>query len=199
MRRSRTPKFAVQIVNALLVFITMAITGFFLTSSANAADDLGFRFFTNNISVSECATSYQTDISAAVADYNNNTDLIMALVTNACTFVTYVQGDYGPVGWYGKAEPRNSTSRPCFNSDGSLSGLCNTTDFKAKTATIYLNSYNGGIPTSLRAVVTRHEMGHVFGLGHTSCSAGSIMRPGSCSSFYTALQAQDKNYINAWY
>ena len=169
--------------------------------TVEAADDLGYRFNTRSVSVSQCTTNYGSYISSAVSDYNDNTDLSMTLITNSCTLISYTQGDYGATPWIAVAVPQNSPTRPCIDiSDGDVTGDCNKTTRKASSATIYFNDYYGVLPASHRNFAMRHEMGHVFGLAHVSCSTSSVMKESTdCSSLPSTLRTHEKNLINSWY
>jgi len=83
--------------------------------------------------------------------------------------------------------------QPCFNSDGSLSGLCNKTDHRATYADIDINDDLLAPGKQFGNDVERnhtmgHEMGHIFGLTHpTDCIFPSgaqyeaIMRTTGCA------------------
>ena len=52
---------------------------------------------------------------------------------------------------------------------------------------------------TVRGAVARHEMGHVWGMGHPTCSAAiSVMRPGECLSG-PQLYTDDINFANTYY
>jgi hypothetical protein len=71
---------------------------------------------------------------------------------------------------------------------------------KAASGTIYFNDYHGVFPSSQRNFAARHELGHIFGMGHvTNCTPSSVMKTLDCSSLPSSLTTSDKNVINGWY
>ena len=82
-----------------------------------------------------------------------------------------------------------------------MNGYCNETNHKVDFSYIYYNTAHNYAP--LVSVITLHEMGHVWGLDHTSCSKVSVMKPGpgTCqgSVQYAYLTQHDIDDINAKY
>jgi len=183
------------------VFMVFFILGSFSGKVEGATTDLGYRFNTTNMSVSDCTSNYGSAISSTVMDYNNNTDLTMSLIPFSCTLITYTEGNYGNTPWHAVTIARNSSGSPCANfSDGSLTGNCNTTTQKAASGTIYFNDYPGVFPSTQKNWAARHEMGHMFGMGHvTSCTPNSVMKTPDCASLPSTLTSSDTNVINGWY
>jgi hypothetical protein len=188
-----------QRIGLYITFATSFILGILIADFADAADN-GYRFVTSNVQVSENTRSYGSYIRSAVSDYNDNTDLTVRVVSNASGVVAFTQGNYGQVGWLALTMPVYSSSRTCidFNS-GDVTGLCNKTTYKARSAVIYFNDRNGIFPPSSRNFATRHEFGHVFGLAHPSCSIDSVMVKYACSQNPSRLRSYERNLVNKWY
>lgn len=197
-------KNSTALLSSVRAFVALATFSAFLcfglVVSTADANDLGFRFNTTNVVVSNCTSNYTSYIQSTVKDYNDNTDLTMTLSSNQCTRVTYSQGDFGPTTWAARTIPIHNSDRPCADYvTGNITNLCNRTNFKATAATIYINDNGGLIPTSRRHFAMRHEMGHVFGLGHADCETDSVMKTADCPSLPSSLRIWDKQFVNSWY
>ena len=83
--------------------------------------------------------------------------------------------------------------------DLEITGECNTTNLKAQSGYIYLNTnYRSKLDAEIDNVVL-HEPGHVLGMAHTECSVESVMKPGNCGNSHIILKSHDKLHINSWY
>lgn len=175
-----TGALAVGIAIGLLVPVTQV----------DAATDYGWRWFSTTAIVENRTASYGTDIGGAAYAYNNSTDLSVSV--GGSGNIMFIQGNYGATGWDARAEPFNQYNQPCW-----LNSNCNKTDRKAHYAYIYFNDHYGAF--SMPKYGARHEMGHVFGLGHVGCT-WSIMADGGCrSSVPEYLQLDDINAISSWH
>jgi hypothetical protein len=189
-------------LSAIFLFVVAATIGlFFAQPTEGAMADQGYRFNSSSVAVGDCTRNYGFEISSAVANYNDSTDLTMTYIGHACTTITYTQGDYGVTPWIAITIARNSSGDPCADfSNGFMTGNCNKTNKKAAAATIYFNDHYALSASSSFSV--RHEMGHVFGMAHvTGCTPLSVMKvPGECSEpFPPLLTTADINLINSWY
>jgi len=171
------------------------------------AHDIGYRFLLfGSVRVNNINTNYGNAINQAIADYDISTELALSSFYSCETYgICYRQDDRGagfPVARAIARRTVNGTYFYCANlSDGSLTGNCNTTDRKAMGGTIYLN-----INASVRDIldgnavfVMKHEMGHIFGMGHGDCNEVSVMVPGGCPLYYNALKSHDISTMNNWY
>jgi hypothetical protein len=187
----------------LLVLVLSFGIGVWVVPHADAAD-LGYRFFSSIVSVGDCTTDYGVYTSNAVYDYDTNTDLTAGYTSGSCSKqVNVVQGSFSGVTWHGAAIAQNASGQLCSNfNDASLTYLCNTTDKKAVSATIYFNNLRGVFAPIDRYWVTRHELGHVFGMAHMPCTYQSVMAPfEDCGIAPTSfvLRTYDIALINNWY
>jgi hypothetical protein len=144
--------------------------------------------------------------SGADNDYTDNTDINIA----NCEYHNYAgshfigdiihyYGDYGVQSWVGFADASNNWNACANYPSGTITGWCNTTDHKTNAAFIYWNTNNFTFTSSYAKYVARHEMGHVFGLAHPSCSTVSVMRDGVCGTVYAQLQSHDMSDMNGKY
>lgn len=186
-------------IGKFATYLLVFAIGFWTGPQSDAAD-LGYRYFSSTTAVSNTATGFSSYVSSAAADYNNNTDLTVSFVTNATAVINFTQGNYGATNWEANSVSRNQYQEDCSTfQTGSLTGNCNTTDRKARYATIYINSYYS-IPTTVRHWLTRHELGHALGMGHLDCNADAIMRQTRfCSTPPSSLRPYDISLINSWY
>ncbi len=107
-------------------------------------------------------------------------------------------------GYYGPTEPPAwadvlSESEPCFDNDHVLNGYCNETNHKSDFSYIYYNTEYSYSNDLIFAYITRHEMGHVWGLRHPACSVVSVMKDGTCGTVYGYLTTHDISDMNAKY
>ena len=142
------------------------------------------------------AGNMSTYMTNAANDYSNNTDLNS---TSSSGKIKAQTANYGSLAQYqGYTSPANSSNKRCYYYPLPIgTAECNTTDKKATSAIIYFNTYYMG---SDKDYLARHEMGHVFGLYHPSCSsADSVMKAPNCGTPKKLLQADEKNWINSNY
>jgi hypothetical protein len=186
--------------SGILVLVIALGAATFTARTIFAATDLGYCWAGSSAIVENRTSSYSVAVSDAANSYHNYTDLTVSQSTSGSNII-YLQGNYG-AGMSNAVAIANSyyggSWHACANADGSLTGACNTSDKKASHAYIYFNDYHGTFP--LPQWGTRHEMGHVFGLGHVSCATDSVMKDGSCyPNVPTTLRTDEINQINAWY
>jgi hypothetical protein len=112
------------------------------------------------------------------------------------------EANYGFVGFHAYTMPISQTGLYCYWTTVPT-GSCNKTDRRAYSARILYNTYYDYPP---RAWLSRHEMGHVFGLYHPPCTDPyTVMFETSCYQpvgphpWPTTLQADEISYINSTY
>jgi hypothetical protein len=105
--------------------------------------------------------------------------------------------------------PYNAEGFLCYVFQGVPTGSCNTTDQRAASSSIQFNTLVQ--PWSNLLWLTRHELGHVFGLFHpTDCQnpavpltvmfeTGCYLPHGGTRPMPTILQADEINWINNTY
>lgn len=180
-------------VFSLFVFIVAFISGFMLAPPTYAAD-LGYRWLTNTATIKSYATIYNTYVLNTRNDYHNNTDMNIYIAASDPD-ISLVQGNYATP--WKAAGIGVSNNGPCGDfSTGNLTGNCNTTNSKAYAATIYINYGQGAFSPNERDWVVRHELGHIFGMGHESLCSSTVM-DNSCNT--SNLKPFDINLINSWY
>lgn len=190
----------------LLVFLASFVLGLGLGGNVSQAHDLGWRFLNIQppgvalyLLLENRTSSYSSAIGSAAIDYHNNTDLNVDSCGYGCGGnVVYLQANYGATGWYALAYPF-SGGVGCVDWYGNPSGYCNTTNHKVDFAYVYSNDAYGVFSDSQARYTMRHELGHVIGLAHTSCSVDSVMKELACLSVPTYLTGHDISDINAWY
>ncbi|MGW9113563.1 matrixin family metalloprotease [Microbacterium sp. NPDC055683] len=97
-------------------------------------------------------STYMTGFELAVADYHNNTQLNVYKSSSSTNTYTAAAANYGQTGWAGRNE---------WNCPFSL-GLITASYAR-------LNSYYlSGSPSTRLKVFWEHELGHGFGLAHTT-------------------------------
>lgn len=145
-------------------------------------------------------SSYGFAVSSAGIDYNNNTDLHVDQCADngQCGNIVVLQGNYGATGWSAFAHVYRGLSECNTYPDGLFTGNCNRTDRRADFGYVYFNDFEGPFPEPQWGA--RHEIGHVFGMIHTTCTEDSVMRPGVCyPNVPSTLTLHDIDDINRNY
>ena len=124
-------------------------------------------------------TPLGTYLSSAASDYTNNTDLEVDYCTEPCT--------------------ENITNKMVNWGDNRVSARAYWTGNPAYEGEIRWNShYAGGWSARTKHLLTRHELGHVFGLDHVNASTpASVM--GEAREHMQVLHTHDKDDINVKY
>ena len=138
--------------------------------------------------------SGMSGVGSIQAQDNNTT----TLHRNSTGFGVYVdEKNRGATNYAGWAKPMRGDNF-CYIPIYHLpTGDCDRVNDKATRADIWLNRYYYNTQ-SFREYLARHEMGHVFGLYHVSCSVNSVMDTG-CASQTTILQNLEKIWVNLNY
>lgn len=176
----------------LFLFIAAFVSGVLFAPPAYAAD-LGYRWLTNTATIKSYATIYNTYVLNTRNDYHNNTDMNVYIAASDPD-IALVQGDYAAP--FRAAAIGHSVNGACADfSTGALTGNCNTTNAKAYVGTIYINYGQGAFYPNERDWVVRHELGHLFGMGHETLCSNTVMDFCNTSN----LKTFDINLINSWY
>ena len=186
------------------VLVTVVALAIALPAAAVFAHDYSppYKWDTGVTITVESRMPHSADVHSAADDYDDNTDLAVNRCSpnSNCGNVIHYDGYYGPAEPPAWADPL-SQMEPCSDDDHVVNGYCNETNHKVDFSYIYYNTAYNYAP--LVSVITLHEMGHVWGLDHTSCSKVSVMKPGpgTCqgSVQYAYLTQHDIDDINAKY
>jgi hypothetical protein len=169
-------------------------------SAHDYPDDLKFLWDTNVSFVIESRTTYPLEVAAGGDDWDDSTDVSTSVCTpdGSCGVVIHYDSYYGsdaPVAW---ASPYTNGNGCVTNYE--FNGTCDETTAKADFAYIYWNTYYPW-DSDLAAIVSTHEVGHVFGLAHTACAVDSTMRDGNlgCGSYLDYVASHDVTDANAKY
>lgn len=179
---------------ASLVFLLSVTT-------AEAATDYNYRWYSTSAIVDIRTTNYRSDISGAVYGWDTSTDLSLSEGSAPSGYggIIVLQGNYGTHGWDAGVQPYNQNNQSCFDWPSlALNSNCNKTTKKVHYGYIYFNDAYGSY--SMPKYGARHELGHFWGLGHVGCSTNSVMKDGSCRpNVPEYLQTDEINTVNSWY
>ena len=157
--------------------------GFLLVAKVAAHDWPGGHVWDTSITAktSNGNTGYATQIQSAANDYTTNTDLPVSYCTEPCTEnIRHVEDNYGPTNWDAYAYWYGN---PVYK------GKVKWNSYYSKTNIVVHR-------------LARHEMGHVFGLGHPPChpDPGGVWPVMGCpkSGKYN-LHTHDRDDINVKY
>ena len=178
-------------------FIMSFVVGLLLSSQTYAAD-LGVRWTDSTASIKSTATIYNTYVSSTASDYRNNTDMFVYEVS-AHPDITLSQMSNYSYPWLGFGQSSSFVGEcgDWYTTDNTSKG--NTTDAKAFMGAIYINLAQGQFPPNQRHYVVRHELGHIFGMGHEGTYSNPVCWTVMSYCNVSTLQAFDKNLINSWY
>ena len=180
---------ALFIVSALATWTTSLVYGHELPYP--------LRFHSSTVRIDDRTASYATQISNAVDDFDDNTDMNWSDAEPA--EIIYLEGNWGATGWIAGARPYTDGVVCATWPNLDLTGDCDDDENKADFAYIYLNThYQEKLNEEIENAV-RHEPGHVLGMGHTLCGADSVMEHGWCNNPPESLTSHDKDHINDWY
>lgn len=175
---------------AIIMAFCLSIVSIIFAKTTYGAD-LGYRWYSSYATIKSSASGYNSYVLNTRTDYHNNTDMTMYIdSTDPDIEVVLVRG----VSFRGLAMAYSAYGPCAFFSTGQLTGNCNTTNKKATAGTIYFR--DGAVPTSEREWAVRHEVGHIFGMGHEPWgTCYSVMADCNISP----LQTFDTNLMDDWY
>lgn len=181
----------------------VAASAFVQRSSAHTGD-LGYVWADNTMGSERveddtlAANGWGSLVSAGVSSWWNNSTLwvnVQAPLSGNSIF--YFDGDYGDSGWYGVANVY-SDGTVCGGPTVPAPGGCNKSTVKANRAVLSLNNYYASDYSTygwLKQQVTTHELGHVFGLSHPTCSDNAVMDIATCFSA-TSVTSHDAWHVS---
>ena len=180
---------ALFIVSALATWTTSVVYGHEYSPA--------FRFHSSSVKMDDRTSSYATQVSDAVDDFNDNTDMTWTEAEPA--EIIYLEGNWGYTGWVGAQQAKSDTVN-CFTwPDIYLTGYCDDDENKADFSYIYLNTqYQDALDEKIENIV-RHEPGHVLGMAHTNCTSSSVMKRSICTNYFEILRSHDIYHINDWH
>ncbi len=156
-----------------------------------------FRFHSSSVNADDRTTNYSTQVSTAIDDYDDNTD--MTWVDAEPAVIIYLEGNWGATTWIA-GQQALSQLVPCFDwPDLILTGDCDDDQNKSDFSYIYLNTHYQSLLNTYIETIVLHEPGHVLGMNHTACATASIVKWGWCSNHLTSLQTHDIDHIDDWY
>ena len=121
---------------------------------------------TNNPMVSNMNTPYSGQIEAGADDYDDNTELSVDYCFQPCSeSILHIHQYVGHADWAAAADSY-SNGLQC-----NVDITCNETTNKVTSGVVVWNS-KYSFSDSYANYLSRHEMGHVFGLAHASCHTG---------------------------
>lgn len=165
------------------------------------AHNIGWKWDTSSTAtMTNINTSYTQQIVNARNDYHINTDLAVGWCAFPCQANIYHESVQRSMHAWAGAADSYSNGQLCDPSRGN----CNESSKKVNLAYIRWNSHYGPQPNDYANYIARHEMGHVFGLRHVPCEAGSsghksVMGVNCSYSAPTRLQSHDISDIDSKY
>jgi predicted Zn-dependent protease len=144
----------------------------------------------------------QENVNYARDDWSNNTDLNIAVGSSSSFNIAAYANPYG-YPWEGNAvmyKYEYGQYKACSDYiSTTYYGDCNGP--VAVFAYVYLNTnYNtAASDNTKRGMIARHEMGHVWGLDHTSCVVTSLMRGYSCAWLAPPTKSDERVWVDANY
>jgi hypothetical protein len=202
-----------MMVARLEVFVLMSFAILCVTlyagherASAHSTDN-GFKWFSNAAIYENVLNSTYSPngwaVSSAASDWDSNTLLFTSTASATFYEIEMVEETYGDTGWLGAAYVY-SNNYTCLSPSVSPPGGCNKTTEPATTAIIQLNLYyDEPADVALRPQVSKHELGHPFGLDHPSdkgfgCES-IIMDSGDCQPHASSVQPHDAFMVDLLY
>jgi hypothetical protein len=186
------------------IFIPCFLLGAAIQFNAgNAATALGHKFAPVPVLYNGTyGTVFQENVNYARDDWSNNTDLNIAVGSSSSFNIAAYANPYG-YPWEGNAvmyKYEYGQYKACSDYiSTTYYGDCNGP--VAVFAYVYLNTnYNtAASDNTKRGMIARHEMGHVWGLDHTSCVVTSLMRGYSCAWLAPPTKSDERVWVDANY
>ena len=181
MMRSKSRTRRLAIGSALILAAATAIVAMPQVAQAYTTTGCSFGSSTNSVGVTGLPSLYNTSASSAVWLWSSQTDLNLTSVNSAS--VNGIVGDWGDNGLAGRA------TWTCWF--GGTQGC---------TASLNRH-YTDYYVSNKKRTVWLHELGHCFGLNHSSYATAVMRSCPACAyeAGQTGLHSDDKNGMNSLY